>query len=104
MVQLSVSDLLHQTFHVGLDHGVDHASHQDLDSEQAEELRFRPAVELRRMGVDETEHNKGDREREQRLEKRDYKVGAVLKLVHGPDPNVEPGDGERTGHQLPTAV
>ena len=56
------------------------------------------------MGVNETEHDKGDREREQRLEKRDDEVGAVLELVHGPDTNEEPGNRERTGHQLPTAV
>ena len=78
------------------------AAEEDLHAEDHEQLGLRPAVQLRRVRVDECEHDEPDADREQRLERRDEEVRAVLELVHRAEAEIEPAELEHA-HQLPTA-
>ena len=103
VVELPVANLLGETHHVRLDDGADDAAHDDLDAEHHEQLVLRPAVELRRVRVDEREDDEPGDEREQRLEHLEREVHAVLEVVHHPHAQVQQRDAQRR-HQLPTAV
>src|SRR5439155_7117947 len=83
------------------DKGVDDAAEQDLHAEQREELRLGPAVELRRVRVDEREDDEPGADLDQRLQELDEEVDAVLELVQHPDLEVEPADAN--GVHPPTA-
>src|SRR5439155_7947151 len=101
VVERSLLHVLHEHFHVRLDEGVDEAAEQDLHSEQGEQLRFRPAVELVRVRVHEREHHEPGPDLDQRLEELHEEVDAVLQLVHDADLEIQPGDAERV--HAPTA-
>ena len=83
--------------------GADDAAHEDLDAEHGEQLVLRPAVELRRVRVDEGEDDEPGEQRQQRLEHLEREVHAVLEVVHHPDAQMQEGDAQRR-HQFPTAV
>ena len=56
-----------------------------------------------RVRVDERKHGEPDPDREQRLERGDEEVRAVLDLVHHAEPQIQPDEAQRA-HQFPTAV
>ena len=100
-VQLPVAHFLHQALHVRLDGHADHPAEHDLDAHHHQDFRLAPAVQLRRLRVDERKHDERRADRDSRLQQLDEEVRAVLQLVHRADPEVEPGEAEGA-HQLPT--
>ena len=103
VVELPVADLFGEPHHVRLDEGVDEAGHHDLNAEHDQQLVLRPAVELRRVRIDESEDDQAGEQREQRLKHLEGEVHAVLEVGHYPHAQVQQGDAERL-HQLFTAV
>ena len=103
VVELPVAHFLCESHHVRLNDGADDTPHDDLDAEHDEQLVLRPAVQLRRVRVDEAEDDEPRREGEQRLEHLEREVHAVLEIGHHPHAQVQQGHAERL-HQLFTAV
>ena len=97
VIELPFLHFLGQAHHVRLDHRVDDAGHHNLDAEHREQLGLRPAVQLRRVRVDEPEDDKTGREREERLQYLQRKVHPILQVVHDSDPEVKQCDPDR-GH------
>ena len=101
VVELAVLNLACKPHHVRLDESANEAPDENLDAEHGQQLRLRPAVELRRVRVDEREHDERRDDGDGRLEQLDEEVRAVLQLVHRADAEEEPAEAERP--QLPTA-
>ncbi len=103
VVERPLLDVFHQLHHVRLDERPDHSAEEDLDAEEAQELRLCPTVQRRRVRVDEREHDEARHHLDERLEQAHEEVHAVLELVQHTDLEKEPGDSQRAHRYPPTA-
>jgi hypothetical protein len=94
-VERPLADVPHQALHVRLDDRSDQAAHQHVDAHDREQLRLRPAGERRGLPEHEGEDRQARPDRDQRLDQLGDEVGAVLELVQGADPEVQPEQRKR---------